>query len=46
MTNVDQQAFSLEIFENAAYSRQHEQAARELAKLLDLLNRNYGSLRE
>jgi hypothetical protein len=38
--------FSLENFENAAYFRKHEEAARELAKLLDLLNRNYGSLRQ
>ena len=38
--------FSLDLFEEAAYSRRHEEAAREMAKLLDLLNRNYGSLRE
>lgn len=46
MSKADQQGFSLEVFEQAAYSRRHEEAARELAKLLDLLNRNYGSLRE
>jgi HMW1C N-terminal/HMW1 domain 2 len=39
-------AFSLELLEDAAYSRRHEEAAREMARLLDLLNRNYGSLRE
>lgn len=38
--------FSLDLFEDAAYSRRHEQAATEMAKLLDLLNRHYGSLRE
>ena len=30
-------AFSLELLEDAAYSRRHEEAAREMAKLLDLL---------
>ncbi len=38
------ETFSLEDFETAAYARQHEVAVRELGKLLDLLNRNYGAL--
>lgn len=46
MDNVQEQAFSLEVFENAAYSHRHEDAARELAKLLDILNRQYGSLNQ
>lgn len=43
---MSETAFSLDLLEDAAYSRRHEEAAREMAKLLDLLNRNYGSLRE
>lgn len=36
--------FSLENFEYLCYSRQQEQAARELVKLLLLIDRNYGNL--
>ncbi|WP_343585436.1 peptide transporter [Herbaspirillum sp.] len=36
--------FSLEQFEYLCYSRQHEPAARELMRLLALIDRNYGKL--
>ena len=36
--------FSLENFEYLCYSRQQEPAARELVKLLLLIDRNYGNL--
>ncbi|MBP0597484.1 peptide transporter [Herbaspirillum sp. LeCh32-8] len=36
--------FSLEKFEYLCYSRQHEPAARELVRLLVLIDRNYGKL--
>ncbi|WP_050463969.1 peptide transporter [Herbaspirillum autotrophicum] len=38
--------FSLEKFEYLCYSRQHEAAARQLLKLLLLIDRNYGKLNE
>ena len=37
-------SFSLERFEYLCYSRQHETAARELARLLKMLDANYGRL--
>lgn len=37
-------AFSLEQFEYLCYSRQHESAARELVRLLKLIDINYGRL--
>ncbi|RXZ31125.1 peptide transporter [Oxalobacteraceae bacterium CAVE-383] len=37
-------AFSLEKFEFLCYSRQHETAARELVRLLKLIDTNYGRL--
>jgi hypothetical protein len=37
-------AFSLDKFESLVYSRKHEEAARELLKLLDYLGANYGQL--
>jgi hypothetical protein len=38
--------FSLESFEQAVYSRNHEKATRKLLSLFDLLNQNYGGLRQ
>lgn len=43
MTNKEE-PFSLETFEYLCYSRNREQAARELVKLLDTLDRQYGAL--
>ncbi|MCS4249641.1 peptide transporter [Pseudomonas sp. BIGb0164] len=38
--------FSLEAFEYLCYSRDHEGGARELVRLLQLIDRNYGKLSE
>ncbi|HEY4318236.1 MAG TPA: peptide transporter [Herbaspirillum sp.] len=43
-TDTPAPAFSLEQFEYLCYSRQQEPAARELVKLLLLIDRNYGKL--
>ncbi|MGB3127570.1 MAG: peptide transporter [Pseudomonas sp.] len=40
------QVFSLEAFEYLCYSRDHEGGARELLRLLQLIDRNYGKLSE
>ena len=44
MTATPDDIFSLERFEYLCYSRQHEPAARELVRLLVLIDRNYGKL--
>lgn len=41
-----QEQFSLEHFEHLCYSRQHEAAARELLRLLLIIDCNYGKLSE
>ena len=40
---MQDRTFSLEAFERAAYLRNHEDAARELNRLLNLLNQNLGA---
>lgn len=44
MTASPDEIFSLEKFEYLCYSRQHEPAARELVRLLLLIDRQYGQL--
>lgn len=41
---MTEEPFSLERFEQLCYSRQHETAARELIRLLLIIDRNYGKL--
>ncbi|MGE7993440.1 peptide transporter [Pseudomonas sp. NPDC089554] len=43
---MSQAPFSLERFEQLCYSRQHEEAARELVRLLLIIDRHYGRLSE
>jgi hypothetical protein len=43
-TNLNPKDFSLERFEHLAYRRQYEEGAREMMKLLALLDRQYGAL--
>lgn len=43
---MTQAPFSLERFEQLCYSRQHEEAARELVRLLLIIDRHYGRLSE
>ncbi len=41
---AEEQQFALERFEQLCYQRQHEEAARELIKLLRILDKSYGQL--
>ena len=41
---MNEETFSLEQFEQLCYSRQHEAAARELIRLLLIIDRHYGKL--
>ena len=43
---MNDQVFSLEQFEYRCYSHDHEAAARDLVRLLQLIDRNYGRLSE
>lgn len=46
MTAIQDEHFSLEKFEYLCYSRQQEPAARELVRLLALIDRHYGQISE
>ncbi|NWE37677.1 hypothetical protein HX800_37155, partial [Pseudomonas gingeri] len=43
---MSEPVFSLETFEYLCYTRDHEGGARELVRLLQLIDRNYGKLSE